>query len=71
MARNKSDGFKEFLIAVRKKVGNSLTAAPLWAMKKANRRFYNKRANRHWRRTHLMKIFKKQAKAQGKEVETK
>ena len=68
MARNKSEELKEFLISERKQIGPGLTNVPVWIMQKSGKRIWNKRQNRHWRRTHLGKRFKKTQKAQGKDV---
>jgi len=66
MARNKEQELKDFLIASRKKIGPGLTNAPVWAQQKAGKRIWNKKANRHWRRTDLGQLFKKKQAEQGK-----
>jgi ribosomal protein L39E len=50
---------KRFLIAARKKIGPGITNAPIWAIQKKGERIWNKTLNRHWRRTHFGKLFRK------------
>ncbi len=66
MSRNKEAEEKEFLISCRKKIGPGLTNAPVWILQKAGKRIWNKKQNRHWRRTKLGKLFKRKLKEQGK-----
>ena len=69
MSRNKSQEKKDFLIGIRKKMGASVSAAPVWLMRKAGKRLYNKRGKRHWKQTSLGKLFKRKMKEQGKKAE--
>lgn len=71
MSTNRDPEKKEFLAAVRKKVGSGMTSAPVWAMQKAGKRLWNKRQKRHWRQTKLGKLFKKKQREQGKLVNVK
>lgn len=66
MATNRDQEKKEFLLAARKKIGPGVTSAPVWAMQKKGKRIWNKRQNRHWRRTALGNLFKKKQREQGK-----
>lgn len=66
MARSKEEEKKEFLISSRKKIGPGLTNAPVWILQKAGKRIWNKKQNRHWRRTKLGQLFKKKQAEQGK-----
>lgn len=66
MARNKSQDKKDFLIAVRKRTGASVTNAPVWAMQKAGKRIWNRRGKRHWRTTDFGLLFKRKEVEQGK-----
>lgn len=66
MAKHKSGEKKEFLIAVRKRTGASITNAPVWIMQKAKKRIYNTKGNRHWRRTNFGTQFERTQKEQGK-----
>ncbi len=69
MARNKSKDKKDFLIGIRRKIGASVSSAPVWLMRKAGKRLYNKRGNRHWKQTSLGKLFQRKMKEQGKRAE--
>ena len=62
VAKNKTEEFKDFLIAKRKKIGPGLTNAPVWVMQKAGKRIWNKSAKRHWRRTEFGLKFRKRQK---------
>ena len=64
MARHKDEDKKQFLIAARKKIGPSISAAPVWVMQKAKKRIWNKRRDRHWRSTHLGALFEKKKNEQ-------
>ena len=66
MSSKKSDAFKEFLIAKRKKIGPSISNAPVWVMQKAEKRIWNARQKRHWRNADLGKRFEKEQEKQGK-----
>lgn len=66
MAKHKEEERKEFLISTRKKIGPGLTNAPVWVLQKAGKRIWNKKQNRHWRRTEFGYLFKKKQKEQGK-----
>ncbi|MBI2597697.1 MAG: hypothetical protein HYW50_00705 [Candidatus Diapherotrites archaeon] len=66
MSKNKSSEEKDFLISKRKSIGAGLTNAPVWAMQKAAKRIWNKRAKRHWRQTDFGNLFKKKQSEQGK-----
>ena len=66
MAKNKEEEKKEFLISSRKSIGPGVTNAPVWILQKAGKRIWNKKQNRHWRRTKLGLLFKKKQKEQGK-----
>ena len=57
---------KEFLIATRKKIGPGSTNAPVWILRKAGKRIWNKKGKRHWRQTDFGKLFKKKQREQGK-----
>ncbi|HLC92157.1 MAG TPA: hypothetical protein VJH23_00455 [archaeon] len=57
---------KEFLISTRKKIGPGSTNAPVWILRKAGKRIWNKKAKRHWRETDFGFLFKKKQREQGK-----
>lgn len=59
MSSRKEGELKDFLIAVRKKIGPGITNAPVWVMQKAGKRIWNARAKRHWRDTDFGKQFRK------------
>ncbi len=69
MATNKSQDKKDFLIGIRKSMGASVSAAPVWLMRKAGKRLYNKHGKKHWKQTSLGKLFKRKMKEQGKKAE--
>ena len=72
MARNKKKEFKDFLIAARKKVGQSITKAPFWAVRKKGKRIFEKKQKRHWKNTELGQEFKKvQRQSKSKVVKGK
>lgn len=60
MASNRDQDLKDFLIAIRKKIGAGVTNAPVWAMQKAGKRIWNQYGKRHWRSTNLGKQFRKE-----------
>ena len=62
----KSQEEKEFLIATRKKIGPGSTNAPVWILRKAGKRIWNKKGKRHWRQTDFGRLFKKKQREQGK-----
>ncbi|MFH1225039.1 MAG: hypothetical protein V1676_04510 [Candidatus Diapherotrites archaeon] len=64
---HKTQELKEFLIAARKKIGPGMTNAPVWAMRKAGKRLWNKKQKRHWRSTKLGLLFKKKQRKSGKQ----
>lgn len=66
MAGNKKKELKEFLIAARKKVGQSITKAPFWAVRKKGKRIFEKKQKRHWKNTELGIEFKRTEKKQEK-----
>ncbi len=68
MSSNKDSQLKQFLNAARKKVGSSITAAPFWVARKANKRIYNKKQKRNWRETNLGNLYKKHLAKQTKIV---
>lgn len=68
---NKSQEEKEFLISTRKKIGPGLTNAPVWILRKAGKRIWNKKGKRHWRDTNLGDMFKRKQREQGKIEEKK
>ncbi|MFH0714170.1 MAG: hypothetical protein V1847_00235 [Candidatus Diapherotrites archaeon] len=68
MGSNKEAEFKQFLNAARKKVGNSISAAPFWVARKANKRIWNKKQKRNWRETDLGTLYKKHKAKQVKRV---
>lgn len=51
MSSNKDAKFKTFLRTVRRKTGAGIMSAPVWVMQKANKRLYNTKSKRAWRRT--------------------
>ena len=51
MTSNKSSELKTFLATSRKKTCAGIMAAPVWVMQKANKRIYNTKSKRNWRRT--------------------
>lgn len=53
MAKNKDQAFKDFLASTRKSVGPGYTNAPVWAMRKAQKRLWNPKQKRHWKQTTL------------------
>ncbi len=63
---NKSFEEKAFLIAARKKTGTGATNAPVWILRKAGKRIWNKKGKRHWRQTAFGTLFKKKQKEQRK-----
>lgn len=68
MARNKEREKKEFILAKRKKVGPSITNAPFWVSRRANKRIWNKRQKRNWRETSLGKEYEKYKRKKKKTV---
>jgi ribosomal protein L39E len=68
MARNKEMEKKDFLIASRKKVGQSITKAPFWAVRKKGKRILEKKQKRHWKTSELGKDFKKAERRQAKKT---
>jgi len=66
MAGNKRKELKDFLIAARKKVGQSITKAPFWAVRKKGKRIFEKKHKRHWKNTELGAEFKASEKRQEK-----
>lgn len=62
---------KEFLISTRKKIGAGSTNAPVWILRKAGKRIWNKKGKRHWRETSFGQLFKKKQAEQGKVKNTK
>ncbi len=72
MARNKRKEFKDFLIAARKKVGQSITKAPFWAVRKKGKRILERKQKRHWKNTELGTEFKRiERKQERKRVKGK
>ena len=72
MAGNKKKELKDFLIAARKKVGQSITKAPFWAVRKKGKRILEKKQKRHWKQSELGLEFKRAKKKQaGKKVKGK
>ena len=67
----KSQEEKEFLIATRKKIGPGSTNAPVWILRKAGKRIWNKKGKRHWRQTDFGLLFRKKQQEQGKVKNTK
>ena len=59
MARNKGKEKKDFLHAQREKIGTGFTGAPVWVMQKKGERIWNKKTNRHWRRTNFGHLYNK------------
>ncbi len=59
MSSNKEQSFKEFLISQRKRIGSSITSAPIWVLQKANKRIWNPVQKRHWKVCDFGKKFKK------------
>jgi len=66
MARNKEKELKDFLIAARKKVGQSITKAPFWAVRKKGRRILERKQKRQWRNSELGIEFKRAKRKQRK-----
>ena len=62
VAKNKTEEFKDFLIAKRKKIGPGLTNAPVWVMQKAGKRIWNPKQKRHWKETDFGDEFRKTEK---------
>lgn len=58
MSSRKEKEFKEFLIATRKKIGPGMTNAPVWVLRKAGKRIWNKKQKRQWRKVGMGKMFK-------------
>ncbi len=53
MAKNKDPELKEYLASARRKTGPGYTNAPLWAMRKAGKRLWNKKQKRTWKQTNM------------------
>lgn len=68
MARNKEKELKDFLIAARKKVGQSITKAPFWAVRKKGKRIIERKQKRHWRESELGTMFKKVKRKQARKT---
>ncbi|MEW6294685.1 MAG: hypothetical protein AB1467_00090 [Candidatus Diapherotrites archaeon] len=67
MARVKDKEKKDFFISQRKKIGSSITNAPVWAVRKRGKRIFSKKQKRTWRQIDLGKMYKKkQRKSQKK-----
>lgn len=63
MARNKEKELKDFLVSERKKLGPGVSNAPVWVLRKAEKRIWNRVGKRHWRKTDFGVKFRKRKNA--------
>ncbi len=59
MSSRKDGKLKQFLIAKRKETAPGVTNAPVWVMRKAEKRVWNPKGKRHWRRTSFGQDYRK------------
>jgi len=67
MARVKEKEKKDFLISQRKKIGSSITNAPVWVVRKKGKRIFSKKQKRTWKQIDLGKMYRKKLRKSKKQ----